>query len=196
MPIRSFRLPIFLICCNCVLKSQNQIRFFRIFFFQFSGFGGVELFLRFSTRLTMSPMPRIRCAIPLRIENIQGNPSFPPLLVNLMGFINGIPYRQGGTAPYHRPVWSIQHRKIQSFVKCGGGIDRILASHTIHHKPDFLWLNRRFWILLVIIASSTARRPAVSMMMTFLFWIWLPLMAFLCNGNRILVFFQKTSTPI
>ena len=63
MPSRSFMLPIFLICCSWVRKSLKSNWFLRIFFCSRAASSWSNVSCAFSTRLTTSPMPRMRPAM-------------------------------------------------------------------------------------------------------------------------------------
>ena len=84
MPTRSFRLPIFLICCSWERKSSKSNSFFLNFFCNRADSSSSNCFWARSTRVTTSPIPRILVAIRSGWNKSMAS-IFSPVEINLIG---------------------------------------------------------------------------------------------------------------
>ena len=86
---RSFMLPIFLICCICPMKSSKSNLFLRIFFSKRLASSSSNCCWARSTRLTISPMPRMRSAMRSGWKTSRAS-IFSPVPTNLMGLVTTV----------------------------------------------------------------------------------------------------------
>ncbi len=198
IPSRSFIFPIFFICSSWVLKSSKSNWFFLIFFSSLRACSSLNCSCAFSTRLVISPIPKILWAI-LSGWNTSRVSIFSPLLTNFMG-LSTVYLIDKAAPPRVSPSSLVKTTPVKSRRSL-----KVLAVFTASW-PVMESTTKRIscgftasLILLtsVIITSSTASRPAVSIMITFLFLVFAAAMAFFAIATASFVSGSLyTSTPI
>ena len=176
---RSLRFPIFFTCCICPMKSLKSNWFLAIFFCNRRASSSSYCSWARSTRETISPMPRIRSAIRSGWNTSRAS-IFSPVPTNLMGLFTTVrieraapPRVSPSSLVRTTPVKS--RRSLKAFAVFTASCP-VMASTT---KRISCGLTAFFSAAIsFIISSSTARRPAVSMMTKSLFCFLASFIAF------------------